>query len=125
MVSLARAYRPFTRQDAGDARQVAGDFEVVPVGGEVGDGFGLSETEFESQEAAGFEDSPGFWDQTLVDVETRCAREQGEWRLPVADFALQGVAIGEGDVGRVGDDYVLGCVRYGREEIGGQEVNTG
>ena len=57
----------------------------------------------------------GLRDEAAVDVEAVSAGEKGEGRLVVANFDREGVAVGGGYVGRIGDDDVELLVGDGGE----------
>ena len=105
--------------DAGDALQVGGEFNVgeTGVGEESVDGWLLAVADFERDEAAGGESGEGLRDEAAVDFEAVVAGEEGEGWFVIADFDGEGIAIGGGDVGRIGDDEVELLAGDGREEI--------
>ena len=81
-----------------------------------GDGVALVVADFEGEQAVGFEGGVGLGDEAAVDIEAVGAGEEGGGRFVVADLGMEGVAVGGGDVGRVGDEYfVLFSTRFARE----------
>ena len=49
--------------------------------------------------------------------------EERECRLPIAHFALQGFAIGERYIRRIGNDDIRDAVGEGFEEVGFEEID--
>jgi hypothetical protein len=92
------------------------------------EGFVLAEAELEGEEAAGAESwvwwvAKGLGDEAAVDVEAGGAGEEGGVGLVVTDFGVEGRGVGEGNVGRVGDDGIEGHRLVGKcaEKIAMQE----
>ena len=114
--------------DAGDLLQVVDEAYVAPLGQESGEGFALAVADLKGEEAVGFERGVCLGDQTAIDAEAFGAGEECGWRLVVADLGVEGGAVGLGDVGRVADDGVEGCVllagRERVEEIGFEEADA-
>ena len=92
--------------DAGDLLEVVEEAEGVPIGEEGGEGVALVVTEFEGEEAVGFERGAGLGDEAAVDVEAIGAGKESGGGFVVADLGVQGRAVGGGDVGWVGDNGV-------------------
>ena len=85
-------------------------------------GFALAVADLEGEEAVGFQESVGLGDEAAVDVEAFGASEESGVGLVVADFGVEGGAVGLGDVGRVADDGVVGgFVCDGSQEVGLEE----
>ena len=80
-------------------------------------GWLLAVADFECDEAAGGESGEGLRDEATVDFEAVIAGEEGEGWFVIADFDGEGIAIGGGDVGRIGDDEVELLAGDGREEV--------
>src|ERR1019366_7828574 len=66
----------------------------------------LAVTDFEGEEAVGFEGGVGLGDEAAVDVEAGGAGEEGDGGFVVADLGVEGRAVGGGDIGGGGDDCV-------------------
>jgi len=86
--------------------EVVDEAEGVPAGEQRGDNVMLAVTDFEGEQAVGFEGGVGLGDEAAVDVESGCAGEEGDGGFVVADLGVEGLAVGGGDIGRVGDDCV-------------------
>src|SRR5215470_3334806 len=69
------------------------------------------------------------WDDAAVDFETVSAGEEGSRRLVFADLGVEVGGLGEGDIGRVGDDGVEVAVLLGGwklgEKVGVEEADPG
>ena len=92
--------------DAGNALEVADEFNVVEAGA-VEEGFDvglLAETEFEDEVAAGDEGAMGGGNEAAVDGKAVFTAEEGDMRFMFADLDGNEGAVGVGDVGWVGDD---------------------
>ena len=70
-------------------------------------------SDFQGEEAVGFEGGEGLGDEAAVNVQAGCSGEEGCGWLVIADLGVEGFAVGCGDIGRVGDEYfVLFSTRY-------------
>jgi len=92
---------------ARDGLEVVDEADVPPVAQEICYGVALAVADFEREQAVGLEDGVGLRDEAAVDVEAVGAGEERAGGLVVADLGMEGAAVGEGDVGRVGDDRVV------------------
>jgi hypothetical protein len=100
--------------------------EASPVGEQGGDGLALALADFEGEEAGGFERGTRLGDEAAIDVEAVDAGEECGGRFVVTDLGVEGVAVGGGDVGWVGDDGVEGGIagRERFEQVGGDESDA-
>ncbi len=83
--------------------KVVDEADGVPAGQEGGNGVALVVADFQGEQAVGFEGGLGLGDEAAIDIEPGGAREERGGGFVVADLGMEGVAIGGGDVGRVGD----------------------
>ncbi len=119
------AVRARCEGDAGDAGVIVEDADVLPAVEEGGDGFALAEAELQGEQAVGGESGVGLRDKAAIDAKAVGTGEEGEVGFVVDYLGLEVWRVGEGDVGRVGDDGVeeIAGVELGRE--GGEEVRLG
>src|ERR1039458_6861294 len=91
---------------AWDLLEVVDESEGVPAGEQRGDGVTLAVTDFEGEQASGFECGARLGDEAAIDFEAvRTGKERGGG-FEVANLGMQSGAVGGGDVGRIGDDGV-------------------
>ena len=81
--------------------------------------------DFEGEQAVGLERGEGLGDEAAIDVEAGGAGEEGQGGFVVADLGVEGVTVGGGNIGRVGDhcikDRLAGdCA----EQVGDEEVDA-
>ena len=93
---------------------------------ERGESFLLTVADFEGEQAIWFEGVVGLRDEAAVDVEAGFAGEERGGRFVVANLAVEGVAVGFGDVGWVADDGVegFGFVIESGEKVGLEEPDA-
>src|SRR5256885_1461582 len=65
-----------------------------------------AESELHDQPAAAAQHARCTSDDAVIELEAGWAGEEGGLRLEIAHFALQALTLGEGNIGRVGDDQV-------------------
>ena len=105
--------------------QVVDEAEAVPIRQQAGDGLALGVADFEGEQAVGFECGARLGNEAAKDVEAGWACIQSGPGFKVADLWMEGVAVGGGNVGWVGDDCVEGLAgRERNEEIGFDEANA-
>src|ERR1019366_2628853 len=97
--------------------EIGGEVEVLEArGSEQGrDGGGLAEADFQGEVAAWGECGERGGNEAAVDVEAVGAGKESEGGFVVADFDGERVAIGRGNVGRIGEDEVEFLFAHGIE----------
>jgi hypothetical protein len=83
-----------------------------------------AKTQFHDQPAAGTQNARRIGDDSFINVEAGLATEKGDVRLPIADFALQTLALGERNIRRVRHNQVYAVGRDGVQNIGNHDVNA-
>src|ERR1700739_1315041 len=122
--TAARDSRAACDGDAGDALEIGRELDIGESGvfEESMDRRLLAVADFERDETAGDESGEGLRDEATIDAEP-VVGEEGECGLVIANFDGEGIAIGGGDVWRVGDDNVEGLAVDWGEEIALEEAN--
>src|SRR5579859_6776930 len=106
MSSAISRPRALGRQDSRNPRQIWFYRKALPILEQLTEVRLAAEAEFHDQPASGTQDSRRIGGDPIVDFKAGSAAEQRQFGLPVANLALQSVALGERHVRWVADDQV-------------------